>query len=108
VSQPQQAGAYTAQLTVSPDTFGTNTFTVALKDAQGKPVTGAAVVISLTSLDMDMGVGNTQLPAVTNTPGSYSGQTDVTMAGHWQVVVKIIPPNSNTPVTTTFTFSATY
>jgi putative copper export protein len=108
VSQPQKTGAYTARLTVSPDTFGKNTFTVALTDAQGKPVTGAAVTITLTSLDMDMGVANTQLQATANTPGSYSGQTDITMAGHWQVVVKVTPPSSSTPVTATFTFSATY
>ncbi|HLY30441.1 MAG TPA: copper resistance protein CopC, partial [Ktedonobacterales bacterium] len=54
--QTKTAGAYHVTLKVTPDTFGTNTFTVTVKDAQGKPVSGAAVLIQTQMLDMDMGV----------------------------------------------------
>jgi copper transport protein len=109
VSPPEKAGDYTLILKVTPDTFGTNTFTVTVKDAAGKPVEGAAVEIGATSLDMDMGTQNTQLqPMGASAPGSYSGQADLTMAGKWGVTVKVVPPNSNSPVQADFQFSATY
>ena len=48
ISAPQQAGPYTVQLKVTPATFGANTFVVTVKDAQGNPVTGAAVLVQTT------------------------------------------------------------
>ncbi len=108
VSAPQQAGPYTVTLTVSPDRFGSNTFEVTLKDGQGKAVTGAGVVLEQTMLDMDMGSQSDQLKADPTAPGTYTGQTDLAMAGHWRVVVKILPPDSQQTASTTFTFSASY
>ncbi len=94
-------------LHVSPDVFGTNTFTVTLKDAEGKPVTGAGVLVLTNSLDMDMGTQTLHLKEVGSTaPGSYSGQTQLydgwSLAGNrsgtgtiWSQVDGEIRPNSN-------------
>jgi copper transport protein len=107
VTQTKTVDGHTITLKVAPATFGTNTFTVIVKNAQGQPEKGAAVLISTTMLDMDMGTETTQLQADPNQSGVYSKQADLNMAGHWQVSVRIIPadPNAN-PVTTSFDFSA--
>jgi hypothetical protein len=109
VSQPQQAGAYTVVLKVTPATFGTNTFMITVKDAQGLPVTGATVLVQQTMLDMDMGTQNVDLkPMGANAPGSYVGQGDLTMAGNWGVVVKVLAPGAKDYVSTSFKFVASY
>jgi hypothetical protein len=82
----------TSTLVVSPATFGTNTFTVTLVDAGGKPLVGAGVELLTQSLDMDMGVQSTQLQA-SATPGVYTGTADLTMAGHWSITVRVLPAN---------------
>jgi putative copper export protein/methionine-rich copper-binding protein CopC len=107
VSAPQTAGGLTATLRVSPDAFGTNTFTVTLRDARGQPVSGAGVIIADEMLDMDMGVQTAQLKPTTEA-GVYSGQADLTMAGHWQVTVQVLPPNSQQLQKFVFRFSASY
>lgn len=104
--QTQHGSGYTISLEVTPDSFGTNTFTVKVQDAQHHPVKGAAILIETQMLDMDMGTDTTQLQAVAATPGSYSGQSDLTMAGHWRLVVRLLPPNKNTFVLYSFNFSA--
>jgi copper transport protein len=107
VVQTRQAGPYKVTLKVTPASFGSNTFTVSLKDAQGKPVDGAAVTITTIMLDMDMGPGSLQLqPQAALGPGVYTGDTDLTMAGHWQINVKIVPPGTTTPIVAPFKFSA--
>ena len=107
VVQTRQAGPYKVTLKVTPASFGSNTFTVSLKDAQGKPVDGAAVTITTIMLDMDMGPGSLQLqPQAALGPGVYTGDTDLTMAGHWQINVKIVPPGSTAPIVAPFKFSA--
>ncbi len=107
--QTQQSGGYAVTLKVTPATFGSNTFTVTVKDAQGAPVTGAAVVIAETMLDMDMGTQTAQLqPIGASAPGSYSGQADLTMAGHWQIAVKVLLPKVPQPLVVTYKFSAGY
>jgi copper transport protein len=93
ISTPVVHNGVSVSLTVDPDRFGTNTFTVTLKDANGHPISGAGVIIATQMLDMDMGVQTAQLQP-TNTPGIYSGQSDLTMAGNWQITVKVLPPNS--------------
>jgi copper transport protein len=105
----QTAEGYAITLKVAPAKFGTNTFTVTVLDAQGKPVTGAEVLIQTTMVEMDMGVGNAQLkPSNSLPPGAYSGQADLTMGGHWNILVKVLPPNAPQFVTTTFTIPVTY
>jgi copper transport protein len=107
VVQTRQAGPYKVTLKVTPASFGDNTFTVTLKDAQGKPVDGAAVTITTIMLDMDMGPASLQLkPQQALGSGVYTGNADLTMAGHWQINVKILPPSSNTPIIAPFKFSA--
>lgn len=108
-TETQTAGGYSVTLHVTPATFGTNTFVVTVRDGQGKPVDGASVLLQTQMLDMDMGTQSIQLqPASTSAPGSYSGQADLTMAGHWRVTVKVTPPNAKLSVQSAFTFIATY
>ena len=105
----EQASGYTITLKVVPATFGTNTFTVTVRDAQGKAVDGAAVLIATDMLDMDMGVQSVQLkPLGPDAPGSYTGQGDLTMAGHWDALVKVLPPKSTQFIQADFRFSASY
>ena len=109
ISPPQTVGGLTVVLKVTPDAFGTNTFTVTVRDAKQQPVNGASVLIATEMLDMDMGVQTAQLqPVGSSAPGTYSGQSDLTMAGHWRVMVKVLPPNSTQFLLATFTVSATY
>jgi hypothetical protein len=107
VSAPQTSGGYTATLRVDPDAFGTNTFTVTVHDASGAPVTGAGVTIATQMLDMDMGIQTTQLQPA-GQPGVYSGQADLTMAGHWAIIVRVLPANSQQAAKFDFRFSASY
>ncbi len=106
VTQTKTVDGYTITLKVTPATFGTNTFIVIVKNAQGQPETGAAVSITTNMLDMDMGTETTHLQADPAQPGVYSQQADLTMAGRWEVSVRILPANSNTFVKTAFDFSA--
>jgi len=102
----QQAGPYGVTLQVAPASFGVNSFIVTLKDAQGQPVTGAAVLVLTSHRDMDMGTQSVQLqPTGADAPGSYAGQGDLVMAGRWSAVVKILPPGQKDVVSTMFAFS---
>lgn len=104
-NQTQVISGYHIALNVTPARFGTNTFTVVLTDSHGKPVQGASVLLQTHMLDMDMGTQSTQLKA-TGAAGTYSGKSDVTMAGHWEATCKILPPGSKQFVNVNFHFSA--
>jgi copper transport protein len=93
---------------VSPDTFGPNNFGVVLVDsATGQPIDGASVHLLSTMLDMDMGTQPYDLQA--KGKGFYLGQGDLTMGGHWQVVVQVrVPSDPNTIRKFTFLFSASF
>ena len=100
---------YTVTMKISPDIFGTNTFTVTLRDANGRPVAGANILVETSSLDMDMGTQTVRLNGVgKEAPGSYSGQSELTMAGHWQAIVTLRIPGNELPLTLDFQFSASY
>ncbi|HEX9036197.1 MAG TPA: copper resistance protein CopC [Ktedonobacterales bacterium] len=100
--QTHSAGSYQVTLRVAPAAFGSNTFTVSVADAQGKPVRDVAALLLTNSLDMDMGVQSFQLRPAAQ-PGVFSGTGDLTMAGHWQVTVKILPRGASDYLTTQFT-----
>jgi len=108
-AQTQSAGPYRVTLNVSPDSFGTNTFTVIVTNAQKQPITGAAIQLQEGDLDMDMGIQTIQLKAVgASSPGVYTGQSDILMAGHWSITVKVSPPKSNQFHTATFKLTVSY
>lgn len=106
VTETKVVDGYSITLHIDPATFGTNTFLVVVKDTQGHAETGAAVLIDTTMLDMDMGTDEIQLHPESKQPGTYSVQGDLTMAGHWQIGVRVLPATSNTFVKATFDFSA--
>lgn len=108
-AETHQVNGYAITLKVTPAQFGTNTFTVTVKDGSGQPVNNGSVLIETVMLDMDMGTQATQLkPVGDSAPGSYTGQADLTMAGHWLVTVKLIVPNVKQPITSDFRFSIAY
>ena len=104
----QTAQSYAVTLRVSPATFGYNTFSVTLKNASGALVNNASVEIFTTMLDMDMGTQSAKLSPAKASPGVYSGGSQLPMAGHWQVAVKVTPPSSAPAFAVDFKFSATY
>ncbi|MGZ3583580.1 MAG: copper resistance protein CopC, partial [Ktedonobacterales bacterium] len=61
IIQTQQVNGYAVTLKVTPAQFGTNTFTVTVKDASGQPVKNVSVLIETVMLDMDMGTQAVQL-----------------------------------------------
>jgi copper transport protein len=101
--QTLQAGDDEVTLNVVPAKFGTNTFTVTVKDSKGQPVENAIVVLTTDMLDMDMGEQSVSLkPVGLDQPGVYSGQGELTMGGHWALIVKVVPPGAKQPLTPTF------
>jgi hypothetical protein len=84
---------------------GTNTFTVTITDIQGHALQGASVLAQTTMLDMDMGTDVLQLQANPSSPGTFSGQSALTMAGHWQVRLRILPPHEQSFVIVVFLFA---
>lgn len=105
-SQTHTVSGYTITLRVDPATFGQNTFTVTVADARGKPVTGASAQLLANDLDMDMGQQSVQAQPVAAQPGVYSAQGQLTMAGRWNVTVKVLPPGAQGFITTDFTLIA--
>lgn len=101
----QSSHGYTVTLKITPGTFGTNTFTVTVADSHGHPVQGAAVLAEITMLDMDMGTDALQLQAQSTSPGTFNGQGELTMTGHWQVRLRLLPPNEKTFVIFLFRFA---
>jgi copper transport protein len=93
---------------VTPDTFGTNSFGVVVVDAAtGQPIDGASVHLISTMLDMDMGTQTLDLKGQGG--GFYLGQGDLTMGGHWQMVVQVRVPSDPTTIHKyTFVFSASF
>jgi putative copper export protein len=100
--------SYSLTLKVTPATFGTNTFVATVLDPQGQSVSNAQVLIQTMMVEMDMGVGNAQLKPLSASPGVYSGQADLTMGGHWNILLKVLPQQASQYITTTFTVPVSY
>lgn len=104
----QQVDGLTVTMNVSPGTFGANTFTVTIKNPDGKPANGASVFLVESMIEMDMGENTVNLTA-TGAPGVYSGQGNIAMAGHWKLRTVIRTREDPGRLhTTTFTISASY
>ena len=81
---------YTLNVTVSPNRFGTNVFTVSVLDSKGQPDTQVGVSIYTTMLDMDMGTDAINLQP--DGKGHFSARGDLNMGGHWQLRIEVRTP----------------
>ncbi len=77
----------TVTLSLTPDRFGPNVFTVTALDQQERPTMLGSVSLSTTMLDMDMGTDTIELSP--DTHGRFSGTGSLSMTGDWQVRVLI-------------------
>jgi copper transport protein len=84
---------FTATLTVNPNRFGTNVFTVSVVDTStGKAETNIGVSLYTTMLDMDMGTDTVNL--LPDGKGHFSASGDLSMAGDWQIRIQIRTPDN--------------
>ncbi len=100
-TQPQQAttvkpytstlttsdNAFTIKLTISPDRFGPNVFTVTALDSTGKVQKNIGVSIYTTMLDMEMGTDALNLQP--DGKGNFTSNGDLDMGGNWQIRIQI-------------------
>ncbi|MBE3558008.1 MAG: FixH family protein [Ktedonobacteraceae bacterium] len=87
-------GKFTVKLTISPNRFGPNIFTVNVQDDKGQPVSNASVSAFTTHLDMDMGTDKLDLQP--DGKGNFTGNGMLSMPGHWQIRI-LIRTADNTP-----------
>jgi len=86
-------GKFTVTLSVNPNRFGRNVFTVSAVDTStGAAVTNIGVSLYTTMLDMDMGTNTLNL--LPDGKGHFSGTGDLEMAGDWQIRVQIRTPDA--------------
>src|SRR5579875_1265983 len=84
---------FSIDLNVNPNTFGTNVFTVTVRDAAtGKVDTNVGVSVYTTMLDMDMGTQANNLQP--DGKGHFSAQGDLSMPGRWQLRIEIRTPDN--------------
>ncbi len=86
-------GKFTVTLSVNPNRFGTNVFTVSAVDTStGTPATNIGVSLYTTMLDMDMGTDTINL--LPDGKGHFSGTGDLSMPGDWQIRIQIRTPDA--------------
>ena len=95
-------------LMVNPGKFGTNTFTVVVKNPDGTLASNGTVFLETEMVEMDMGANEIDLKPTT-APGADSGQGEIAMAGHWHITAVIRTKEDPGHLhRTTFTISASY
>jgi protein SCO1 len=108
VVQLQTVSGDTIALTATPAQYGTYTFTVAVQDANGVPVQGAAVDLDLTMPGMQMSPLSVHLsPVEPPVPGAYRADGVLSMIGQWQAVVRVVPAGASQLIQATFHFTST-
>jgi uncharacterized GH25 family protein len=87
----KKAGANTVTVTLQndPPATGPNPVTVAVKDAAGKPVTNATVEVDYVMPAMPGMPAMKYKEPLKLTGQVYTGKLDFSMAGSWQVSVKV-------------------
>jgi len=82
----------------------TNTLTVTVTDADGKPLSGAAVTASVAMTSMDIG---TMHPAFKDRgDGRYTAAVSFAMPGPWRVSVAVTPPGGGVSISKSFDYEA--
>jgi copper transport protein len=104
-SYTQVVDGLQTKLSLAPGHFGTNDFTLVVTDHDGNPVSKAQVFLITNMVEMDMGTNTINLIA-SSTPGTFTGQGELPMAGHWHITAVI--NDGQTLHRTTFTISASF
>lgn len=104
----QKADTLTVTLRVDPGKFGTNTFSLLVENPDGTPASGGSVFLTSTMVEMDMGTNTINLTP-SHEPGTYTGQGELPMAGHWRLeaVIRTLQ-DPNHLHRTTFTIGISY
>jgi predicted metal-binding membrane protein len=106
--QTHFSGSYAITLHTSPAKPGSNVFVVTLANSRKDQTAQAQVVIETTMLDMAMGTEQVLLqPAAGGELGIYKGRGDLTMPGHWELVVRVQPAHSEQPIQAVFLLTVT-
>lgn len=94
-TQTQQAGDLSVALQVQPARVGvSNTVVLTLTDAQGKPVNGATVKLTINMKVMDMGEASaTAQSGSSGYSATFTARQAFSMAGEWVVQVEIDRPH---------------
>lgn len=109
VTLSKNVGGETIDLTATPSSYGSYTFTVTAQDTQGVPIQGAQVTLDLTMPTMAMSPLHVTVPPMDPpVPGSYQARGVLSMIGQWQSQVSVLAPGASHPVQATFTFNAAY
>lgn len=69
-------------------------FTIAVTDEAGLPVSGATIFCNMTMPEMEMPLNRPEVTEVR--PGTYSADVLFTMAGKWQAALEIILTDGRT------------
>lgn len=93
---------------LSPGKVGSNQLTLTIKNPDGTLASGGTVFVLSEMVEMDMGINNFNLTAG-SAPGTYQGNIDLLMAGHWKITAVIrTKAEPNTLHRTTFTVGASF
>lgn len=97
VTQTVTKGGYRFDIRVTPNKAAVpNAFEVRITK-NGKPVTGADVVVTFAMLDMEM--GNQEYRLKETSPGTYSHAAPaLVMVGHWGLGFEVSPPGAGEPI----------
>jgi hypothetical protein len=77
--------------------------TLTVTDADGKPLTGAAVRASVAMTSMDMGTTHPAFKAIGG--GRYAADVSFAMPGPWRVTVTVTPPPGGAPLVKTLDYN---
>jgi len=86
-------GLYTIALSVTPNTQGTNVFTVHVRNKQGQPETAVGVSIYTTLMDM-MNMGTDSVNLRSDGKGGFSTSGDLNMSGLWRLRIEVRTPDN--------------
>ena len=93
ISETQTTNGVRIQLTISPGVVGQNTFTLALQDAQGQPISDATL-IRLRFDDLTHNLGESELRITQTQSGSYSvSGANLSQPGRWRIRTMIERPD---------------
>ena len=93
ISDTQSANDVQVQLTITPGVVGQNTFTLALQDAQGNPITDASL-IRLRFDDQTQNVGESELRITGAQNGVYTiSGANLSLPGRWRIRTMIARPD---------------